>query len=299
MTAALIRLRGVSKRYHQRAVLRDASFEIHAGTFTTLLGANGAGKSTLLRLISGAEFPEEGSIEFKGAPVQGWNLAHKSELFYINENIHIETSLKVGEFAARFKEFFPRWHEAHFQQMIKDRGLDLDRYYHQYSRGQKMQFNLILALAAGPEVLLLDEITSVMDVYARRYFLGLLHRYCQAGKTVVMTTNIISELQYYSTHLVLLKDGRPRLQGPLSEVRVGFLKLRFPAGISHPLLSCPWLKWTGINHDGSDNFLLDETRARELEVPAGFLDPREVTLEDIFIFHYTEEEAGGVDAHAA
>ena len=288
MSKPLIRADNLHKKYLGRTVLSGTSFEIVPGTFTTLLGANGAGKSTLLRLVAGAEFPDLGEVHFKDLPVQNWNLPHKRDLFYINENIHIESSLTMEKFVLRFKEFFPRWHESFFRQMVKDRQLDLTRHYLQYSRGQKMQFNLIVALAACPEVLLLDEITSVMDVYARRYFLGLLHRFCQGGKTVVMTTNIISELQFYTTDLLLLQDGKLKLQGKLHEVKGGFLKLRFPPGLQHPFLSCPWLKWAGINQDGSDNYLIDEVRAQGLKIPAEYLDPRETTLEDVFIYHYGE-----------
>lgn len=287
---SIITAKSLHKKYHDRAVLSGLSFEIVPGTFTTLLGANGTGKSTLLRLISGAEFPDSGDVLFKGVPVQNWNIEHKSDMFYINENIHIESSLPMEEFVGRFKNLFPRWHEAFFRQMVKDRQLDLSRFYHQYSRGQKMQLNLIIALATTPEVLLLDEITSVMDVYSRRYFLGLLHRFCQAGRTVVMTTNIISELQYYTTDLLLLQQGRLKLQGKLADVQGGFIKLRFPAGSLHPILNSPWLKWAGINHDGSDNFLLSSERALSMQVPPEFLDPRETTLEDVFIFHYGEHQ---------
>ena len=295
----VIKVQGVHKKYHDRVVLADASFDIFAGTFTTLLGANGAGKSTLLRLVAGAEFPDNGEVFFKDLPVHNWDLQHKSDLFYINENIHIESSLTMDKFVDRFKDFFPRWHEAFFRQMVKDRSLDLARFYHQFSRGQKMQFNLMMALAANPEVLLLDEITSVMDVYSRRYFLGLLHRYCQAGRTVVMTTNIISELQYYTTDLLLLQDGKLKLQGKLADVSGGFIKLRIPAGLQHPILNCPWLKWAGINTDGSDNFLLDAERAQSLDVPVQYLDERETTLEDVFIFHYGEHHQGAGHADAA
>lgn len=294
----ILKATGITKNYGARSVLREASCEIVPGTFTTLLGANGAGKSTFLRLFAGAEFPDAGQVLLHGVPVQQWNLAHKSDLFYINENIHIETALTMGEFVKRFSKFFPHWHESFFQQMVQDRGLSLTSYYHQYSRGQKMQFNLAVALAARPKVLLLDEITSVMDVYSRRYFLGFLHRFCQSGNTVVMTTNIISELQFYTTHLLLLQDGQFKLHGQLNEIKGGFLKLRFPVGIEHEFLRCPWLKWAGINADGSDNFLLCEERARALAVPTEFIDTRETTLEDVFIFHYGEHR-GGIRADAA
>lgn len=298
MTEALIKIRALHKSYHKKPILRGPSFEILPGTFTTLLGANGSGKSTLLRLISGAEFPDEGEVLFKNVAAQNWQIPHKRDMFYINENIQIESSLTMGEFARNFSQFFPRWHEEYFQQMIRDRRLDLSRHYHQYSRGQKMQFNLILALAAKPEVLLLDEITSVMDVYARRYFLGMLHRFCQSGKTVVMTTNIISELQYYTSHLLLLQNGQLKLQGRLEEVRGGFIKLRFAHGSTHPLLARTDLRWAGVNGDGSENFLLAKHVADTLNIDEELIDRREITLEDIFIYHYADQMEES-DAHAA
>jgi len=295
MTKPLIRIENIHKKYFDRKVLAGPSFEIMPGTFTTLLGANGTGKSTLLRLISGSEFPDEGQVLFKDTPAHNWQIPHKRDMFYINENIQIETSLTMGEFVEKYRQFFPRWHDESFRQMVKDRRLDLGSYYHQFSRGQKMQFNLMLALAAKPEVLLLDEITSVMDVYARRYFLGLLHRFCQSGKTVVMTTNIISELQFYTTHLLLLQKGKMKLQGRLDEVRGGFVKLRFPHGSTHPLLSRTDIRWAGVNGDGSENFLLSKTAADQLAIDTEFVDQREITLEDIFIYHYADSEE---DAHA-
>lgn len=299
MQQPIIRARDITKAYNHTRILGGVSFEIMPGTFTTLLGANGSGKSTLLRLIAGNEFPDAGSVDFAGTSAFHWNIKHKQDMFYINENIQIETSLTMDEFVGTFAKLFPRWHQEAFDQMVRDRRIDLGRHYHQYSRGQKMQLNLMLALAARPEVLLLDEITSVMDVYARRYFLGLLHRFCQSGKTVVMTTNIISELQFYTTHLLLLQKGRLKLNGTLAEVRGGFVKLRFPQGSTHPLLSRTDLCWAGVNGDGSENFLLSKAAADGLVLDEALVDRREITMEDIFIYHYADAEAEVAHGHAA
>ena len=298
MTNPLIRAHNIFKTYNGQKVLQGPTFEILPGTFTTLLGANGSGKSTLLRLIAGTEFPDGGEVHFKDQLAHGWQMKNKQDIFYINENIQIESSLSMTEFSKNFSKLFPRWHQEFFQQMVRDRKIDLNRNYHQYSRGQKMQLNLMMALAACPEVLLLDEITSVMDVYARRYFLGLLHHFCQAGKTVVMTTNIISELQFYTTHLLLLQNGKMKLNGPLEQVRGGFVKLRFPRGSSDPLLTRVDLRWAGVNGDGSENFLLNRDTAEALEIADNVIDRREITLEDIFIYHYGDQEEVE-NAHAA
>ncbi len=297
MNPKLLKISHISKKYNERIILKDLSFEITPGTFTTLLGANGSGKSTLMRLMAGSEFPDTGEVEFKGFATNAWDSPVKREVFYINENINIESSLSCEKFVQRFRNLFPQWHESFFQSMVKDRRLDLTKNYNQFSRGQKMQFNLMIALAASPELLLLDEITSVMDVYARRYFLGLLHRYCQSGKTVVMTTNIISELQYYTTHLLLIHNSTLKLQGPLEEVAGGFVKLRFPKGADHSLLKRSDLLWSGVNGDGSENFLISQETAQAIDIPSEFIDRRELTLEDIFIFHYSD--TGGELENAA
>lgn len=298
MTKPVIRVHDIFKTYNHQKVLQGPSFEIMPGTFTTLLGANGSGKSTLLRLIAGSEFPDGGEVYFKDELAHGWKMKNKQDMFYINENIQIETSLPMNEFAKSFSKLFPRWHQEFFEQMVKDRKIDLKRNYHQYSRGQKMQLNLMMALAACPEVLLLDEITSVMDVYARRYFLGVLHRYCQSGKTVVMTTNIISELQFYTTHLLLLQNGKMKLNGPLDEVRGGFVKLRFSQDSKDLLLQRTDLRWAGVNGDGSENYLLSRETAMTLNISEHVIDRREITLEDIFIYHYGDQEEVE-HAHAA
>jgi len=297
MRNPIVTVQRLSKTYNKKVIFRDLSFSIEEGTFTTLLGANGSGKSTLLRLISGSEFPDHGEVRFCGEEAHGWHLEHKRELFYINENIQIESHHTMEKFVRSFRELFPEWHEEFFRQMVRDRKLDLNRYYHQYSRGQKMQFNLIVPLAARPKLLLLDEITSVMDVYARRYFLGLLHRFCQSGRTVVMTTNIISELQYYTTHLLLIHEHRLKLNGALEEVRGGFVKLRFPAGLAHDLLKRSDLRWAGVNGDGSENYLLASSAG--VQIPEEFVDRREITLEDIFVFHYADHAEEGAHADAA
>ena len=89
-----------------------------------------------------------------------------------------------------------------------------------------MQFLLAHAIACRRKVLLLDEITSVIDVYARKYFLDLLREYCDEGGSVIITTNIISELEFYTDHLVIIKDNKIALSGSGKEILNSFIKIR-------------------------------------------------------------------------
>lgn len=299
MVNCVIQAQNLSKSYGKKKILDDISFTLPSGIFCTLLGHNGAGKSTLLRLVAGAEFADEGETFFKSVSTQAWSNSNKKDIFYINENIVIETALTMENYAKVFSEFFPRWDQDFFKQMADERKISLNKNYHNYSRGQKMQVNLMMAIAANPELLLLDEITSVMDVYARRYFLSHLSKFTKKGQTVIMTTNIISELQMYTDHLMLVQDSKLAINAPMNEVKKDFIKLRFSLGSDHPLLKNPKLIWTGLNNDQSASYILSIQEAVKIVIPEELVDRRSVTLEDIFIFYFTSSHKWGQDARAA
>lgn len=295
---SLLSIKNLTKYYEKRLIFNSLNISIEAGKFYTLLGANGAGKSTLLKILSGTELADSGDVLFHDKPIQSWDIEGKSDLFYINENIQIETALTLKKFTEFFKELFPRWDESFFKLMIKSRKFDLDKFYHQCSRGQKMQFNMMLALAAGPKLLLLDEITSVMDVYTRRYFLQLLHEFTLKGGTVVMTTNIISELQFYTNHLFLIQDGGLLINGPLQDVKKDFIKIKVQPEEVLALLNHESVLWAGMNDDGSNNFLVPIKIAQKFNVPESRVNQQTVTMEDIFIY-FSQMKKSGSDEDAA
>ncbi len=297
--AEVLKVQNISKIYEKKLIFEGLNLSIESGKFYTPLGANGAGKSTLLKILSGTELANSGEVYFHDKPIQAWDIEGKSDLFYINENIQIETALTLKKFTEFFKELFPRWDESFFKMMVQTRKFDLDKYYHQCSRGQKMQYNMMLALAACPKLLLLDEITSVMDVYTRRYFLQLLHEFTLKGGTVVMTTNIISELQFYTHHLLLLKDGKLQINGPLSEVRSDFIKIKIQVDEIHPILNNENVLWAGMNDDGSNNFLVPVDLQKRYSIKANSILNQTVTMEDIFIYFSQLKNKGSKDEDAA
>ena len=85
--------------------------------------------------------------------------------------------------------------------------MNLNKQFDYYSRGQKMQLILTAELCKTPKIILLDEITSVLDVYSRKFYLNLLKNYQQEGGTVFITSNVISEVEKYLDHIIIIKDG--------------------------------------------------------------------------------------------
>jgi ABC-2 type transport system ATP-binding protein len=222
----MIVFKSVFKSYGKKPVLEDVSFELQEGKFHTLIGCNGAGKSTTLRLLAGVENPQEGEISILGENPFDFSFSPRKDLFLIHENITLQTSMNLLEMMKTYRRVFPKWSNAIFNQILKDRKFSVKKFYSDLSRGQKMQFLLMVGLAANPKLLLLDEITSVIDIEGQAYFLDLLRKYVDNGGTIVITTNILSELNDYTDHLLLLQDTKLKVNSPVEELQEQFVILK-------------------------------------------------------------------------
>jgi ABC-2 type transport system ATP-binding protein len=199
--AKIIEFSNVFKTYKKKKVLEKVSFSLEEGQFVTLIGCNGAGKSTTLRLLAGEEDLTTGQIQVLGHSPFHFSFPFRSDVFFIHENIKMQFSVNLLEMVKIYKSVFPRFNTQIFNDILKDRKISLKKDFKDLSRGQKMQFLLMLGLAAQPKLLLLDEITAVIDIEGQRYFLDKLKDYSQRGGTVVITTNILSELNDISDRL--------------------------------------------------------------------------------------------------
>lgn len=295
----MIKVNKLTKKYDDKVVIDDVSFELELGKFITLLGQNGAGKSTFLRLMSGFELPNNGSVYYKNEELTSTNFSHVHDLCFIHENLDFKVPFPMNEFIDIFKESIPNWDQLFFNRMLKDRKIKLDKNFQDYSRGQKMQIGLMMALASKAKVLLLDEITSVIDVYGRKYFLELLDKYVKEGNTVIMTTNIISELEFYTEHLLILKGGKIQLNAPTHNIPQMFIKLRKKTNEDHEIFQDERCIWAGVNSDRSISYVAPIKLVTQYELKEDFFDKRSSTLEDIFIYFFTKEPQEDDHADAA
>ena len=149
----IIEVSNVFKSYGKKKVLEKVSFSLDEGKFITLIGCNGAGKSTTLRLLAGEEKPEEGSVHILGEDPYRFDFSHRPDTFFIHENYQLGFSQNLLEMVKIYKEVFPRFKSSIFNQILKDRKISLKTNFKDLSRGQKMQFLLMLAVASRPNIL--------------------------------------------------------------------------------------------------------------------------------------------------
>ena len=221
-------------------------------------------------------------------------------MIFINETIEIYVDLSIEEYVQASLDKFPDYDHDLFVKIMKECKINTAKNYQEFSRGQRMQFLLAHALSCHPKVLLLDEITSVIDVYARKYFLDLLRNYCDEGGSVIITTNIISELEFYTDHLVIIKDKKIALTGSGQDILNNFIKIRkTPENSDHPLFRSKKCVWSNTNSDRSQSFIVPKDSLINQEIPKELIDRRQSSLEDIFIYYFNGLEKEEVNEDAA
>lgn len=292
MSDAAIELKNISKSYGGNHALKNVSLSLRPGELYVLLGKNGAGKSTLMRVLMRYEPIDSGSGRILGRDLHDESDDFNLEIGYVSEAIDYVLPLKMKKLFTYFARIYPRWDQRLFESLLSELRIDLGKYFRELSRGQKMQVAFAAALAIRPKILLLDEITAVLDANARSFFMGYLGDFTRQGGTVVMATNIVSEVQNHAGHLVMLGDGQVNLDVPVSRLPALFVKVRRLPEDPNPAFRSPDCVEVGVNSDGSFSYVLPREGFEGRGFPADCLDHRGITAEDIFIY-YTRNQGGG------
>ncbi|MCX6568006.1 MAG: ABC transporter ATP-binding protein [Candidatus Aminicenantes bacterium] len=205
----LLKVEKLSKGFGGRSVLREIGFLIEPGKVYGLLGRNGEGKTTLIRTIMGVIPRDAGIIAYKGRSVAFGSADYKREVGYIPEDAFFYGWMTVGGLLDFNGRFFPKWDPRRAADDMKRFSLDPAAKVRTLSRGQQLKLAFVAALAAGPELLLLDDPTSGLDVPTRRDFLRDVIRELAAGGTAVLfATHLVHELERIVDHLFILHGGR-------------------------------------------------------------------------------------------
>ncbi len=286
---SLIEINNIGKIYNGKTVLSNISTKFSEGKFYTLLGHNGAGKSTLLRVISGYEYASSGTGSIFDCSINK-DLGEKRALLgIISEDINFNLPIALNKFIDMYASQFPNWNQKLFETLIDRQKIDLSKKFTEFSRGQKMQIVFIVTISTSPKIMLIDEITSVLDVYSRLYFIELLRDFVTKGGTIIMTTNIINEIQNYCTDTIILKDGKILIDSPLDKILSDFIKIRkTKENKNDTIFNHPELFSVSINSDRSESYLIKKEFSNEMNLQA-VTDKRAITLQELFLF-YTQKK---------
>ncbi len=287
---AAVALTGIKKSYCSNHVLRGVNLVLEAGHFYALIGRNGAGKSTLMRVLTRREPVDSGAGVVMGESIEADSDSFNAQVSYVSEAIGYPIAMSLKDLFAAYPSFHPGWDFARFNELMRGLGLEDSKQFEQLSRGQKMQVAICAALAGKPKLLVLDEVTSVLDARAREFLMSYLSDFVRNGGTVVMATNIVSEVRNVADHLVLLQDGVVQFSEPVQKVANKFVRLKARARQEHAILSNAECIECGRFQDGSLLFIAPLELAGGLEVPEDLRDSSgPVTPEEAFIYFSKRE----------
>ncbi|HZB51703.1 MAG TPA: ABC transporter ATP-binding protein [Mycobacteriales bacterium] len=225
---AVLRTRGLGRRYGRRWALTDCTLDVPAGHVTGLVGPNGAGKTTLLNLAAGLLAPTTGSIEVCGGrPAAG--PAQLAKVGYVAQDTPVYAGLSVRDHLELGARLNPRWDAALARDRVARLGLDPAQKAGKLSGGQRAQLALTLGLAKRPELLLLDEPVASLDPLARREFLqGLMEAVAEHGFSVLLSSHLVADLERVCDHLLVLVDSTVRVAGGVDELLATHHRLTGP-----------------------------------------------------------------------
>jgi CCR4-NOT complex subunit CAF16 len=218
-------VRGLDFRYHgaQRLALARIELTLAPGCRCLLIGRNGAGKTTLLRVLAGKHLIPADQVRILGRPAFH-DTSLPDRVMFLGGRFPFRMDVTVRERLVAMLDIDPDWH--------------MDR----VSDGQRRRVQLLLGLLAPAEVLLLDEVTSDLDLVARADLLDFLRDESRRGATILYATHVLDELEEWATHLALMEGGRMLRLEALGKVPE--LAALRAAGVPSPLtrLVLGWLR---------------------------------------------------------
>lgn len=204
----MFRMTRVTKRFGRQLVLDDVSLEAPPGVVIALLGENGAGKTTSIRILLGLLEAGTGDAEVLGLDSRHQGTEIRRRVGYVPERPTLYgwmTVDEVGWFAAGFHG--PRYHET-YRRLIGQFGLPLDKNIKSLSKGMLAKVSLAVAMSHEPELLILDEPTSGLDPVVRREFLSSMVDVAAAGRTVLLSSHQIHEVERVADLVAIIRGGK-------------------------------------------------------------------------------------------
>lgn len=219
-----LEITGLSKRYARSAdryAVRDVSFRVEKGQVLGLLGPNGAGKTTTLRMLMGLITPDEGEIRVFGHAVRpGASVLSRVGAFV--EGAGFLPHLTGRDNLRLYWQATGRPPEdAHLEEALEIAGLSdeaLARAVRTYSQGMRQRLAIAQAMLGLPDLLILDEPTNGLDPPQIREMREVMIRYAAAGRTVIVSSHLLAEVEQSCTHLVVMDRGRLVQAGPVGEI---------------------------------------------------------------------------------
>lgn len=218
----MITITKLTKIINKKTILNDISLDVNKGEIIALVGPNGAGKTTLINCLTGLIHPTTGEISLFGTNPKQKKI--KSKIGVMQQESTTLENVKVKELLTLFQSFYPN--PLTLEELLAITGLQnhQDTYTTKLSGGQKRRLTFGLSIIGNPELLILDEPTTGMDVTSRKLFWEKVTELKEKGKTIILTTHYLEEIEQVATRILLMKQGAIVHDGTLESIQSEMLQ---------------------------------------------------------------------------
>ena len=295
----MLEVKNIKKSYGDKVVLDGVNLNIKKGEVFGLIGANGSGKTTLFNIISQLLAADGGEVFLDGKKISNIDDLSKKLGYIIDIPAMFEymTAKEYLDFLFCSSNKLKEVKEKKILEVLKRVGLDevQNKRIKSFSRGMKQKIGIAAGLIFNPEIILMDEPSSALDPIGRRDVLSIIDSLKEQGKTIILSTHILNDIERVCTRVGLLVDGKIVIEGKISEIMKQFSenKIMVVAEKEAKLEICKLLKKKKLTNDF-------EPRSSALEI--GFKNDKnkkeimqaivesEIEFNEISIKHKTLEE---------
>lgn len=283
-------LERLSKQFKNRIAVENVNAELTEGIYG-FLGANGAGKTTLMQMICGIVAPTSGEVKINGKNNIEMGEEFRNLLGYLPQEFGYTPGFTAEDFMlyiASVKGLDPRYARRRTRELMKLVSLegDMKRKIRTFSGGMKRRLGIAQALLNDPKILIMDEPTAGLDPKERAYFRNVIAEMAQ-DKIIIISTHIVSDIEYISDQVIIMKKGRFILQGTTEELTAeadGMVwSCRVPAR--------EWMSFENSHTVANSRNLGDMVEARVISPnrPCADAEQTEPTLEDLYLKCFSDE----------
>lgn len=280
----------LSKQFRNKIAVEQIDTELTEGVYG-FLGANGAGKTTLLQMICGIVEPTSGEVKVDGENNIQMGERFRDLLGYLPQEFGYTQGFTAKDFMlyiASIKGLSPRFAKRKTRELLKLVNLEKEanRKIRTFSGGMKRRLGIAQALLNDPKILILDEPTAGLDPKERAYFRNIIAEMSK-DKIIIISTHIVSNIEYISDQVLIMKKGKFILQGSaeklLSEVKEEVWSCHVP--------NSEWIKFENTHCIANSHGLSTYVEARVISnmSPIEGAIKVEPTLEDLYLKYFSDE----------
>lgn len=216
----MIKISNIIKKYNKLEVLKGIDAEISTGKVTAIVGPNGSGKTTLIKIILGLVKADFGKIEIDGNKING-DFQYRNNIGYMPQIARYPENLTVVEVLSMIKDLRNRKDNPE-EKLLKEFELsgELTKPIRTLSGGNRQKLSAVISLMFDPKILIFDEPTAGLDPVISSRFKEIVMNEKTKGKTIILTSHIMSEVEELADEIIFLLDGKIYYKGSLSNLLI-------------------------------------------------------------------------------